>query len=80
MRDDEVTHLLAGWAAVFIGAGLAVFFGLYVSVLIGLFWSLLAAAGILVLIYAFLRWRVPAIIDFVKNRGWENEWTRSLGL
>lgn len=80
MRDDEVIHLLAGWAAVFTGGALAVFSGIFGSVLVGLLWSLLASAGIVVLVYAFLRWRLPEIIDFVKNKGWENEWTRSLGL
>jgi Kef-type K+ transport system membrane component KefB len=77
--DDEILHLLAGWAAVFVGGSLAAFSAVFGSVFVGLLWSLLLAAGILVLVYAFLRWRLPEIIEFVKKREWE-EWTRSQGL
>lgn len=78
--DDEIAHILAGWAAVFIGSAAAILAYVLGSVVISLLWSLLVSAGILVLVYAFVRWRVPEIIQFVKKREWENEWTRSLGL
>lgn len=77
--DSEITHVLAGWAAVFIGGSVAAFSAVFGSVLVGVLWSFVAAAGLTVLIYAFVRFRVPALIKFVKNREWE-EWTRSLGL
>lgn len=79
MLDDELIHVLAGWAAVFIGGSLAVFSAVFGAVLMGLFWSLLVAGGILVLIYSFIRWRVPEIINFIKNRELE-KWIRSQGL
>lgn len=79
MWDDEIVHVLAGWAAVFIGASLALLAAVSGLVFIGILWTLLASAGILVLIYAFLRWRLPEIIKFFKEREWEI-WIRSQGL
>ena len=77
--DEEITHILIGWAAVFIGGSIMTFSVMFGSVLVGLLWLLIMAAGFVVLIYAFVRWRLPELIKFVKNREWE-EWTRSLGL
>lgn len=78
--DDEIAYILLGWAAVFIGGSLMILSLIVGAVLGGLLATLLASAGILILLYAFLRWRLPEIIKFFKNKEWENEWTRSLGL
>lgn len=65
--DDEITHILAGWAAVCIGLAGMIAGGVFGSVLVGLLWTLVLSAGILVLVYAFVRFRVPEIIKFFKH-------------
>lgn len=78
LLDDEITAILAGWALVFTGGSLTLWAVMLGGVGIG--WTLLVVVGIWILVHSFIKWRLPELIKFVKNKEWENEWTRSLGL
>lgn len=67
MIDDEISHVLAGWAAVFLGGALALWATVTGLFFIALLCTLLIAGGILVLVYAFLQWRLPELINLIKD-------------
>lgn len=77
--DEELEYVLTGWAVVFISL-----FGIIIAVLagaigMGIMWCLAMAVGFVILGWSFAKWRVPELINFVKDGGFK-EWTRSLGL
>jgi hypothetical protein len=79
--DSEVVHLISGWFAILLGAAICLSAALSGAVLVGLLWTLVIAAGILVLVYAFLRFRLPEIINLVKEikKVGVQTWILSLG-